>query len=216
MIARIDEIPATLGGAAEFNVANSIAAIAACRAHGLTREQVAASLLTFGSDNSQNPGRNNLYRLGNGYVMLDYGHNADAFLAVSRMASLWQGRRVTGIVGIPGDRDNSLIIESGRVAARGFSRLIIKEDKDLRGRQSGEAARLLYQAVKDEAPDLECHIVLDECDALRMEIERIRSGEIVVAFYDELEPLLEVLKLYGATPVSTVGALSSHASVAKA
>jgi cyanophycin synthetase len=214
-VVRVREIPAALGGAAEFNVANSLASAAACRAHGLTREQVAAGLTTFRSD-SQNPGRNNLYRVGGGYVMLDYGHNADAFRAVSRMDSLWQGRRVTGIVGIPGDRDDSLVFEGGRVAARGFHRLIIKEDKNLRGRRPGEVAGLIYQAVKDEAPERECHIMLDECDALRAEIERIRSGEIVVIFYDELEPLLALLNECGATPASTVSAEPSHAGAVKA
>jgi cyanophycin synthetase len=214
-VIHINEIPATLDGAAEFNVSNSVAAVAACRAQGLTREQIAASLMTFRND-CQNPGRNNLYKLGSGYVMLDYGHNADAFRAVSRMASFWQGRRVTGVIGIPGDRDDSLILEGGRAAARGFHRLIIKEDKDPRGRQVGEAAELLYRAVKDEAPERECHIVLDECDALRMEIERIRNGEIAVVFYDELEPLLEVLKQYEAAPASTVDAQLSHASLAQA
>jgi cyanophycin synthetase len=211
----VTEIPATLGGAAEFNVANSMAALAACRAHGLSVEQAAAGLRTFRND-AQNPGRNNLYALGRGYVLLDYGHNADAFRAVSRMASLWQGRRVTGIIGVPGDRDDSLICESGRWAARGFHRLIIKEDKFLRGRKAGEVAWMLYSAVKGEEPDRECHIVLDECDALRMEIERVKDGEIVVVFYDELQPLLEVLTQNGAVPVATVGALPSQASMAQA
>jgi cyanophycin synthetase len=215
LIVHISEIPATLGGVAEFNVANSMAAAAACRAQGLTREQIAASLMTFRND-SQNPGRNNLYSVGDGYVMLDYGHNADAFKAVSRMASLWEGRRVTGIIGIPGDRDDSLIVEGGRVAAHGFHRLIIKEDKDSRGRNVGEAAGLLYQAVKNEVPERECQIVLDECDALRMEIERISSGEILVVFYDQLQPVLQVLRQYRGTPVSTVGAQPPHVSVAKA
>ncbi|HYG81122.1 MAG TPA: Mur ligase family protein [Pyrinomonadaceae bacterium] len=215
VIAHVTEIPATLGGAAEFNVANALAAAAACRAQGVTREQIASGLRTFRGD-LQNPGRNNLYELGGGYVMLDYGHNPDAFKAVSRMTSLWQRRRVTGVIGIPGDRDDQLILEGGRVAARGFDRLIIKEDEDLRGRKVGEVAGLLYRAVKDEAPNSECHIVLNECDALRMEIERIRAGEVVVLFYDKLEPLLEVLKQYGATPAATVGARTSHASVAKA
>jgi cyanophycin synthetase len=215
VIARVEEIPATLGGAAEFNVANALAAAAACRAQGVTREQIASALRTFRGD-LQNPGRNNLYEVGGGYVMLDYGHNPDAFKAVGRLASLWQGRRVTGVIGIPGDRDDQLILEGGRVAAQGFGRLIIKEDGDLRGRQVGEVAGLLYKAVKDEAPDRECHIVLDECDALRMEIERIRAGEVVVFFYDKLEPLLEVLKQHGATPAAAVSAPSSHAAVAKA
>jgi cyanophycin synthetase len=120
--------------------------------------------------------------------MVDYGHNPDAFAAVCRMAAGWEGRRVTGIIGVPGDRDDSLIEQAGRVAARGFRRVIIKEDEDLRGREKGEVARLLCEAVNDESPNTECLIVLDEVEALRSEVGGMREGQVVVVFYDKLEP----------------------------
>ena len=40
---------------------------------------------------------------------------------------------------VPGDRTDELILESGRVAAGGFDRLIIKEDGDRRGRRTQHA-----------------------------------------------------------------------------
>jgi UDP-N-acetylmuramyl tripeptide synthase len=46
------------------------------------------------------------------------------------------------IIGVPGDRDDSVIEQAGRVAGRGFHRVIIKEDIDLRGRGKGEVAKL--------------------------------------------------------------------------
>ncbi|MDQ3817735.1 MAG: cyanophycin synthetase [Acidobacteriota bacterium] len=213
-VVHVNTIPATLGGVAEFNVANAVAAVAAARARGLARELIASSLMTFRND-SENPGRTNLYKVSGGYVMLDYGHNPEAFRAVCRMASLWRGRKVTGIIGVPGDRDSSLIVEAGRVAAHGFNRLVIKEDKDLRGRTPGEVAGLLYQAVKDEVPERECEVVLDERTALRMEIERIRDGEIVVIFYDKFESLFDVLREYGGVPATAVEMESRQVSAAK-
>jgi cyanophycin synthetase len=109
---------------------------------------------------------------------------------------------VTGIIGVPGDRDDSVVEQAGRIAARGFQRVIIKEDKDLRGRAKGEVARLLCEAVNDESPDTECLIVLDEIEALRSEVERMQHGQVVVLFYDKLEPVLSLLDECGATPVS--------------
>jgi hypothetical protein len=70
--------------------------------------------------------------------------------------------------------------------------------------------------VKTEVPERECDVVLDERAALRMEIERIRDGEIIIVFYDKFEPLLEVLKEYGAVPAMAVEIESRQASVAKA
>jgi cyanophycin synthetase len=196
-------VPATMSGRADFQIANALAAAAACRAAGVERELVASALMSFRSD-SENPGRANLYAVRGGYVMVDYGHNPEAFHAVCRMAGRWEGGRVTGIISVPGDRDNHLIEEAGRVAARGFHRIVIKEDKDLRGRERGEVAELLCRAVKDESPETECLIKLDEVAALRVELERMREGEVVVVFYDKLRPILELLKEHGAHPTDAI------------
>ena len=199
---RVADIPCTMNGAAEFQISNLLAAVAACRAYGVTSAQLRNSLRNFNSN--YNPGRANLCKVKSGYVMVDYGHNPDAFAAVCRMAAKWNERRVTGIIGVPGDRADSLIEQAGRVAGRGFHRVIIKEDNDLRGREKGEVARLLCQAVNDESPNTECHIVLDEIEALRSEIEGMQHGQVIVVFYDNLEPVMNLLESVGAMPVSAI------------
>jgi cyanophycin synthetase len=143
--------------------------------------------------------------------MVDYGHNTDAFTAVCRMAAKWDGRRVTGIIGVPGDRDDAVIEQAGRVAARGFHRIIIREDQDLRGRRKGEVAELLCRAVQAEAPATECLIVFDEVDALSRELEEMSDGEVAVIFYDELGPVLEVLEGHGAQPATNIALEESEA-----
>jgi cyanophycin synthetase len=67
-------VPVTLGGAAKFQTANALAALAAVRALGVSRGQAAASLAGFRSG-EHNHGRMNLYRVRRGYVVVDYGHN---------------------------------------------------------------------------------------------------------------------------------------------
>jgi cyanophycin synthetase len=202
-IIQVSDVPVTMQGTAEFQVANVLAAIAASRAYGVTRKQAASSIAGFRND-AQNPGRANVFRVGRGHLMLDYGHNADAFKSVCRMASLWRGRKVTGVIGVPGDRADSIVKQAGQVAAKGFHRIIIKEDKDLRGRAKGEVAGLLCEAVKGEAPERECSIVLNETEAIEYAIRSMDEGEIIVVFYDKLEPILELLKHYDAVPVPTL------------
>jgi cyanophycin synthetase len=209
----VADIPVTMGGTARFQVSNVLAAIAACRAHGVTRENIAAALKTFRND-EHNPGRANLYQVGAGHVMVDYGHNADAFEAVSRMAALWHGRRVTAILGVPGDRDDQLIEESGRVAARGFQRIIIKEDKDLRGRRKGEVAGLLCRTINAVSPERQCRTVLDEIQAFSHELREMQQGDVIVVFYDKLEPVLEVLARHGAVPATSPGEFAPQISAA--
>lgn len=201
-VLRVADIPCTMGGTTEFQISNLLAAVAACCAYGVTCAQLRNSLHNF--DSNYNPGRANLYRVNGGYVMVDYGHNPNAFAAVCRMAAKWNDRSVTGIIGVPGDRDDSIIKQSGRVAGQGFHRVIIKEDTDLRGREKGEVARLLCQAVNDASPDTECRIVLDEITALRSELAGLREGQVIVVFYDQLEPVINALEDVGAMLISTI------------
>src|ERR1051325_1839036 len=212
-VIEVSAIPVTMSGMAHFQVANALAATAAARAYGVTRENVAAALKSFRND-EHNPGRANLYQVGAGYVVVDYGHNPAAFEAVSRMAALWSGRRVTAILGVPGDRDDRLIEEAGRIAARGFNRIIIKEDKDLRGRQRGEVASLLCRTVGETSPELECLTVLDEVEAFSQELNEMKHGDVVVIFYDQLEPVSEVLARHAAVPATGFGELAPQFSMA--
>jgi cyanophycin synthetase len=203
-IVRTAGVPLTMNGAAEYQLQNVLAAIAACRAQGLTIEAVAAAMTGFrGSEH--NPGRMNIYRLpGGGHVILDYGHNPEAYRAICRMTSQWEGVRTTAIISAPGDRNNRLIGELGRAAAQGFERIIVAEDHDLRGRHLGEVASILCRSIKEEVPMRDCRIVRHEEDALELELRRIGRDEIIVVFYDEWEPIRRVLNEFRATAVDTI------------
>src|SRR5207237_2416630 len=107
----------------------------------------AAALAEFGRA-ADNPGRMNLFRVGAGYVVVDYGHNPAALAAVGALAARWRGRRCAAVFTVPGDRNDWVVAEAGRVAARVFDRLIIREDNDTRGRRRGELAELLCRAVR--------------------------------------------------------------------
>ncbi|MFL5328718.1 MAG: cyanophycin synthetase [Gemmataceae bacterium] len=199
-IIREAELPATLGGLARFQVANALAALAACRALGISWDEVAIALSTFDSG-QHNQGRMNIYRLPKGHVIVDYGHNPGALAALASVAAAYEGGRVTGIFTAPGDRPNDLVEELGRVAARGFDRLIIREDEDLRGRQPGEITAVLCNAIQQECPGKECRSVREENAALRTALSEMEEGELIVFFFEKhTDPCHEVLREFGAVP----------------
>jgi cyanophycin synthetase len=199
-IADLSLLPVVMNGAADFQVANLLATIAACRAFGVEQDVLLKSLVAFSSW-ANNPGRANLYRLNGGHVMVDYGHNTEAFHAICRMASKWQDRRVTGIISVPGDRDDAVIDSAARVAAKGFNKLIVREDHDLRGRKQGDVANILCRAIKETSPATECEVVLDEVEALRHAVNQMAKGEVIVVFYEKLQPLQRALQELAAQPV---------------
>jgi cyanophycin synthetase len=205
LVAHVSAIPAAFNGLAQFNVSNAMAAIAATRALGFRASIIAAGLQEFSAIQS-NPGRANLFRVNKGYILLDYGHNAEAIGAIAHMATAADCPRVTGIIGVPGDRADSLIEEAGRVAGRGFQRVIIREDADLRGRRTGEVPAILRDAIRMAAPGRECLIIPDVCQALGRALLDMVDDELIVVFYEQLEPVLGLLHLHGAIPAQSINA----------
>ncbi len=199
-VADVSKMPAMMNGAADFQVSNLLATIAACRAFGIETDVLSKAVISFSSCDN-NPGRANLYRLNGGHVMVDYGHNTEAFDAICRMTSAWNDRPVTGIISVPGDRDDSIIDQAARAAVKGFDKVIVREDRDLRGRKRGDVADILVRAIREESPATECEVILDEIEALRQAVRRMVKNEVIVVFYEKLQPIQNALQELAAQPV---------------
>ena len=97
--------------------------------------------------------------------------------------------------------------------AKYFRRVIIREDKDLRGRRSGETPHLLCQSVVDESADNECRIVLDECEALEHELRAMSEGDIIVVFYDKRDEIVALLQRHRAIVATTIEEATAEVSI---
>jgi cyanophycin synthetase len=202
-------IPATFGGRARMNVANALAAAAAAWAAGAHLHDIRQGLRTFTTSFFQAPGRLNLLDVGGVRVVIDYCHNVDGMrqLAdfVERMmvepqtkarrlrapgrTTLRSGRAI-GVLGIPGDRRNEDQRDYGRIAAGAFDEVIVREDKNLRGRQPGETAANVIEGVRaakagGAARTVRADKVLDEMTAVRTALRRAIPGDLVVCCVDD-------------------------------
>ena len=198
---RAADIPVTLGGMAGFQVANAMAALAAVIAVGVDRDIAASGLREFRSDRD-NAGRMNLYRIDERYVLLDYAHNPAALQAICNFVSRWPSGRAVGVLGLPGDRADSLLEQSARVAGCGLGTVILREDKDLRGRKPGEMPEMMRRVIASSYPDLPVEIVPDELDAIRRAVECANRGDVVVVFVEKVAAAVEMLMSLGATAVT--------------
>ncbi len=206
-IVKAAAFPATLDGTADFQVLNLLAAIAAGRACGLEMQGLVEALTRFHMV-SEGPGRLNLFALGSGYVLIDYGHNPAALQAVCRMTSQWGAKQVTGILTIPGDRSDALIEEFAHKAACGLDHIIVREDQDRRGRKPGEVAEMLARVLRADHPEIPLEIIDDELEAVSVAIDRLQPGEVVVAFCDRVDDVVDLIRQRGAEPVSEFRRLS--------
>jgi len=119
----------------------------------------------------------------------------------------WSANLKVAVVATPGDRRDEDMRELGRVAARYFDEIVIREDRNPRGRKRGETAEHILEGVEEamraghRVGNVE--IVLDEMQATRQALSRARPGDLVVLCVDYATDVwkeLEARKLH-ATPL---------------
>ena len=206
VVMNLAELPGAFDGRARHVVANALAAVAACRAVGVTVKDVREALGTF-SPGEVNPGRGNVYAVAAGPaasavagpVLVDYGHNAAALHATGQMvAAVWDGEPVAAIT-LPGDRRDDLVAESAEAIATWFGTVIVYEDDDLRGRAPGEMRELIAAAMRKIRPGVHVTSADGPADALRAAVS-LATGAPVLFLYEKLDPALAALDALGATP----------------
>lgn len=191
----VKHVPCTIGGAAQHNVLNVLAAVAGCVALGTEMEYIREGLMGFAADAYSNPGRFNIFELKGCRVVLDYGHNEEGYKNILQTIKKLKPKRIVGVVGMPGDRKNKDIELVGGIAASYCDELIIKEDSDLRGRAAGEAAALIRKAALESGfQEAKIRVIPSEAAALQAAMGSAREGDIIVIFYEKLEPLLTLLR----------------------
>ena len=188
-------IPATFGGKARMNVANALAAAAATWAAGAHLHDIRQGLRTFTTSFFQAPGRLNLVEVGGVRVVIDYCHNVDGMrnLAdfVNRMMienGIRSGRAI-GVIGVPGDRRDEDMRDYGALAATAFDEIIVREDRNLRGRAPAETAAQVIAGItaaqRTGATTTKSEQILEELTAVRAALRRASPGDLLVMCVDD-------------------------------
>jgi len=182
-VMKAGDIPATLHGMAEFNVANALAATAMALAHGVPILTVRSAMSQFRSTFEQNPGRLNVHDAHGFRVIVDYAHNAAGLEALGKVVKGLSHRykRTIGTVSMAGDRRDQDIQELGRIAAGIFDELIFREDPATRGRPRGEVMGLLKEgALEAGRADDHIHLIAGEGASTAAALAMARPGDLIV------------------------------------
>ena len=202
-IAWVHTLPSTFEGRARMMVQNAMAAAAAAHAAGAHLHDIRQGLRSFTTSIYQAPGRLNVFDLDGVKVVIDYAHNAAGLETlgdfVERLTSdvpnggrpgqaSWSANLRVAVVATAGDRRDEDMRQLGRVAARYFDDVIIREDRNTRGRKRGETAALILEGVQEAmgtgARAGNAEIVVDEMAAARKALDRSRPGDLVVLCVD--------------------------------
>ena len=188
-------IPATFGGKARMNVANALAAAAAAWASGAHLHDIRQGLRTFTTSFFQAPGRLNLVEVAGVRVVIDYCHNVDGMRNLSDFVNRMMGEngardgRAIGVIGVPGDRRDEDMRDYGALAAEAFDEIIVREDRNLRGRAPGETAAHVLDGVRlaraDGGRTQRSQKILDEMSAVRAALRQAGPGDLLVMCVDD-------------------------------
>jgi cyanophycin synthetase len=197
-IIAIAELPGAFGGRAAHLVANALAAVAACRAAGISAKDIRRGLATF-TPVQANPGRGNVYRAGDSPVIVDYGHNAAALDATGAMITTVWGGAPAAAVTLPGDRRDDLVSQTAEAIAAWFGKVVIYEDSDKRGRQPGDMQELISSALRRVRPDIVCEYADGPQQALSR-ATTLADGGPALFLYEKLATAHAALDAIGAAP----------------
>lgn len=195
-VEKVTTIPLTFGGRVTFMIYNVLAATLASFAYGFKIEDIRLSLETFIPSSAQTPGRMNIFNFKEYKVMIDFAHNPDGFNGIREFLSTIDSPNKIGIITGTGDRRDSDIRELGRISARMFDHIIIRQDKFLRGRQADEIVSLLVEGIKDVSPDKSYEYIPKEIEALKHALKLAKSGTFVTALSDVLDNAIDVVQSY--------------------
>jgi len=187
VIASVDALPITFGGAARYNVENVLGAVAVAQALDLGTAAISGGLSGF--EMRDNPGRGQVVVRSGVTVLLDFGHNPEGVRAVMQLVgalresndAMGKGR-LTVVTGSPGDRSDQEIVDVARIIHEAKpDRVLVRELGDyLRGRQPGDVPALYRRSFLEAGlPAASFAVVLSEVDALERAFADARPGDFV-------------------------------------
>jgi cyanophycin synthetase len=183
-------IPLTFGGRATYNIANVLPTLLAGFIRNFKIEDMRVALQTFIPGPVQTPGRMNIFRFKNFELMVDYAHNTAGFEAIGEMLSKIDANHVGVIAGV-GDRRDEDTIALGRQAAKMFSEIVIRQDKNLRGRTEDEIIELITRGIREVDPNKKVTSFKRETDAIDFAIKNARKGTFLTICSDVVPAALD-------------------------
>jgi cyanophycin synthetase len=191
----VKDIPITYGGKAKHNIANVLPAVLATYLFKeISIEDIRQALQTFIPSSSQTPGRLNFFQLKKCTYLVDFAHNPHGLQLLCDFIEQLDYPQKIGVITGTGDRRDEDIKELGTIAAKYFDEIIIRRDKNLRGRTEEEIISLIHQGVQEVNPNIPVNIIPSEDEALNHAYQHSVHGALVTVMCDSVAGTIEKIK----------------------
>ena len=137
-----------------------------------------------------------MFQFKNFNVMLDYAHNTHGLQAIGKFVDSVDATPKVGIIAGVGDRRDEDIISLGEESAKIFDEIIIRQDKNLRGRTEAEMLMLITKGIRNIKPDISVIDFRKESDAIDYAIQNAKPNSFIVIISDVVPDALDQVKNY--------------------
>jgi len=192
-ICKAINVPLTMGGRASFMIQNILPAALTAFVSGVKIEDIKVGLESFIPSPSQTPGRLNLFEFKNFTLLLDYAHNPAGLRALQKLIERMDGKPKVGIIAGIGDRRFEDNVEIGQIAAEMFDEVIIRQDKNLRGKTDQELIDMLTIGIKKVDPKKSFKVIPNEFEAITYAIKHAKKGSLIVLCSDVVPDALDLV-----------------------
>jgi cyanophycin synthetase len=193
-IERVIAIPITFGGNAQHNIMNCLPAALACYLRGIRIEDIRQGLQSFIPSPMQTPGRLNIFKFKEFQFVVDFAHNPAGLKLLCDFVNKLDTHCRVGIISGTGDRRDEDIREIGRIAAENFDEIIIRQDKNMRGRTPEAIINLLLEGINEsKKKPIPVKTIPDEKDAIRYAYKNVKPGSVVTIMCDVVPDALDFI-----------------------
>lgn len=192
-LCEISSIQFTLGGKIGFQVLNALAATAAAWGADVNPAYINRALTTFKTDFAAAPGRFNVTTIDGVEVVLDYGHNAAAMMALGEAILQMEKRKTIMAISLPGDRRNEDLVNTVLATTTFVNSYVIYHSGELRGRKEGEFLSLVKSSLP---PHVSIASAEDQSDALHKAWNLVRPGDRLVLIPDAVDEAIEMIESF--------------------
>lgn len=195
-ITKAVNVPLTMGGKAAFMIQNVLPAALTAYIREFPIEDIKVALESFMPSASQTPGRLNLFEFQNFQILLDYAHNGAGLRALGHLVEKMDGKPKVGIIAGVGDRRDEDTIELGKIASEIFDEIIIRQDRNLRGKSEEQLIGLLEEGINSVDPAKPRKVIPSEAEAIKYAVDNAKKGSLIVLSSDVVPDALNlVMKL---------------------
>jgi len=202
----VKDIPITFEGKALHNIQNCLPSVLATYLfRDITIEDIRSALSSFLPSSAQTPGRLNFFHFKNFSVLADFAHNPHGLKLLCDFVSKLGYPKNIGLISGTGDRRDEDIRELGEISAGYFDEIIIRCDKNLRGRTAQEIIDLLKQGIEKVNPNIPVMIIPDENKALEYIYANHEAGVLYTIMCDVVAGALDKLRELKERELSVAG-----------